>query len=233
MPIENEKMENQHTRVWELLPWYVNGTLSASESETVQAHLADCPQCQREVARCARLATTVKSSGQDVWAPTPKHLSAVWARIDEATRADERATNATGLLARLRGWLSASPQPMRWALAVQGALVLALASAVVLREAPGPAAQYGTLSNAQPRPAGQHTTLRMVFADDLTQKELRELLQRIGAAIADGPSPTGVYTIELPRATPGSTQMRQLVADLRAQTDKVKFVEVVSPEPSE
>ena len=36
-------------RIFELLPWYVNGSLSTEETRKVEAHLKDCPTCQKEL----------------------------------------------------------------------------------------------------------------------------------------------------------------------------------------
>lgn len=38
---ERKDHERVHRRVWELLPWYVNGTLSHPERQGVEAHLAE------------------------------------------------------------------------------------------------------------------------------------------------------------------------------------------------
>ena len=46
-----DRGERLHERVWNLLPWYVNGTLSLKERERVEAHLAACRRCLCDGAR--------------------------------------------------------------------------------------------------------------------------------------------------------------------------------------
>src|SRR5512135_3643787 len=41
---------SNHDKVWSLLPWYINGSLEASELELVEQHLRICLRCRREVA---------------------------------------------------------------------------------------------------------------------------------------------------------------------------------------
>ena len=55
----------------ELMPWYVNGTLSSDEARQVAAHLAECAQCRDELAQLMRLQVEVRSAiqGLDGMAP--------------------------------------------------------------------------------------------------------------------------------------------------------------------
>ena len=39
---------NEHDKVLELLPWFVNGTLSADETGRVETHLAGCAECRED-----------------------------------------------------------------------------------------------------------------------------------------------------------------------------------------
>lgn len=55
-----------HAAVDEMLPWYVNGTLEASEHARVDAHLVECAECRDGVVELRRLARAVTGAG-----PTP------------------------------------------------------------------------------------------------------------------------------------------------------------------
>ena len=37
-----------HDKVWELIPWFVNGRLSEDDAAAVEAHLAECERCRDE-----------------------------------------------------------------------------------------------------------------------------------------------------------------------------------------
>ena len=62
---------DSHEEVWKLLPWYVNGTLNTQEVEDVEVHLAACPVCQTELARCRDIAAAVRAAREDPWVPSP------------------------------------------------------------------------------------------------------------------------------------------------------------------
>uniref|UniRef100_A0AAN0MM07 Zf-HC2 domain-containing protein n=1 Tax=Yoonia rhodophyticola TaxID=3137370 RepID=A0AAN0MM07_9RHOB len=48
--------------IWELIPWYVNGSLPEDEAATVAAHSETCPDCEAEIARQQVLAKKVATT---------------------------------------------------------------------------------------------------------------------------------------------------------------------------
>src|SRR5215831_1323709 len=78
---------SEHAEVWEMLPWYVNGTLSDHERASVEAHLVTCAACQAELARCHDLAAAVRVAAADGWEPSAEHFARVLARLDATTAA--------------------------------------------------------------------------------------------------------------------------------------------------
>jgi anti-sigma factor RsiW len=218
-----------HQEVWKLLPWYANGTLTREEAAEVEAHLATCPACQVELTRCHEISTAVHVERQDAWSPSPEHFRELLAQVD-AVEAHEASNNSgwARWQPRLASWLKETPRPVRWAMAFQGVLVLVLASALVWQTAPSPPELYETLSSeAEPVLAGR-MQVRVIFAEDKTEKELRELLSRIEATIVQGPSPAGVYTVEVPQA---GSALESVLKELRAHP-KVRLAEPVSTGPA-
>jgi len=186
--------------VWDLLPWYANGTLEDGERRAVESHLAACARCREELAACRGLGEILRQVPEIAPAPHPAHLSRLLAQIDDGERAARLP-----LLESLRGLLTATPRTVRWALAAQLVLVLGLAGALLLhrpvpRNPAAPAASYVTLSDPAPAaPASSSIVrLRVVFAPGTTEQEIRDLLLGIRGQIAAGPSPFGVYTVEVP-----------------------------------
>jgi Putative zinc-finger len=213
----------QHDSIWELLPWYVNESLSPQESAEVESHLSACPLCQAEVARCNNLNQSVKSNPQDTWKPSAPHFAKILNNVDAI---EQRATTkkSAGWLANWLPWLSATPGPARFALGLQGALVLALATTLLYRGLV-PTDDYRTLSD--PAPATQITgpQIRVVFAEDITEKEMRTLLLNISSRLIAGPSSLGVYTIAL-SSEHSVPNANHAIAQLRAHP-KVRLAEIV------
>lgn len=221
----NPTIDNKsHEYVWELLPWYVNGTLSRQEVSEVDAHLAQCPACQRELARCADTQSAVKTEREQDWAPSHEHFASVLANVDGFEARRGAAPGWREDLRRWFSWLTETPRPARWALAFQGALVVALGSALLVR-ALLPAEPYQTLTRPGEQASAHNSQLRVVFDDALTEKELRGLLNRIHGSIVQGPSSVGAYTVEL--NTQAQSAQRAAVAELRGHP-KVRLAEPVA-----
>jgi hypothetical protein len=70
-----------HTKSWELLPWYVNGTLHDSEWQLVDDHIRGCKLCEVEVRRCAVIAAAVRIGDTERWTPSAERIKRILARL--------------------------------------------------------------------------------------------------------------------------------------------------------
>jgi Putative zinc-finger len=204
--------ERVHQRIWELLPWYANGTLPDPDRERVEAHVALCRRCEDEVEVCRRTAAAVKSQGEVAPSPHPIQLRRTLARIDDFERSriwaaanseasEDSNQTGRGFGAPLRALIAATPRPLRGALVAQVAIIVLLLGVLAwseLHPAPAPVT-YQTLSDPAAAPAPT-VALRVMFSPRTTEKEMRELLQGVRGQITAGPSSIGVYTVEVPAA---------------------------------
>jgi hypothetical protein len=172
-----------HNRVFEVLPWLVNGTLTDPELSAVEAHVRDCVTCRIAVREQKRLQTTIRQQ------PTVP-LSADQA-FDELMRNVESRRgrpNRSPWLGGLRD---------RTSVAVAAGLIVAVIGALgfLTRSSNiGERAEYATLSYDA---RGNAARIDVIFASWVTENDMRELLNEIGATIVGGPSDLGRYTIQL------------------------------------
>lgn len=215
-----------HEEVWDLLPWFVNGSLDEGEALTVEEHVEACGICREEVRYWRGFAQVLQDEGDLAISP-----DADLARLRR--RLDDTGPAAPGRRSRPRAgghpWLAGlrrAPTAMRWALAAQLAAILLLGGLLATSwtgpepaslEAPtetGPSAATGpfrTLSDAPaPAAAGDGTLLRVVFADQAREREIRGALIAVGGRIVDGPSPTGVYTVAVDEGGDPSAALESL-----------------------
>jgi Putative zinc-finger len=209
--------EKLHERVWSLLPWYVNGTLPQRERERVETHLEVCHRCQEEERTCRRTAEAVQSAGEVAPTPHPVQLQRVLARIDETERGERTSRPPRWRFPSLL--VEATPRALRGALLAQVAIIVLLAGVLIWQElhtgpqgVPAPAV-YRTLSDAPPA-RGPVLRLRLMFSPQATEKQIRELLLDVRGELTGGPSPLGVYTIEVPA---GRDSLRAVLARLRSE----------------
>ena len=223
---------NHHQKVWEILPWYVNGTLEGHEHELVARHILRCQSCADEVVRCQSIATAVRGSEKAAMTPSPEHFARLMERIDR----ESTPAGAERWRIRVREWLEKirllfreTPSLFRWALAAETAAIVLLAATMIWQASVAPSLLYRTLSDAGSGPALGRVHLQVVFADDITEREIRTLLGSIGATIVAGPTPMAVYTVALvanDREAPART--RETLALLRANP-KVRLAEAKQP----
>jgi len=203
-----ERGDRLHRRVWDLLPWYANGTLEDGERRAVESHLAACSRCREELSACRGLGELLLEVPEVAPAPHPAHLARIMEKIGDHERAAWRSP-----LESLRNLLTATPRPVRWALAAQLVLVLGLSAGLALHRQPPIAAPvtYQTLSD-RPSAAVPVSGLRVVFAPGATEQEIRDLLLGTRGQIVSGPSSLGVYTVEVPT---GPDPLDKVLAHLR------------------
>jgi anti-sigma factor RsiW len=214
-----ERGDRLHRRVWDLLPWYTNGTLEDGERRVVETHLAVCPRCREELAACRGLGEILRQVPEIAPEPHPAHLARILAQIGD----DERTASP---LESLRNLLTATPGTVRWALAAQLLLVVLLAGGLAggllvrrpVSQSPAapaaPTAVYQTLSDSAPAAPASTVRLRIVFASGTAEQEIRDLLLGIRGQITAGPSPLGVYTVEVPA---GPDPLAGVLVHLRKQ----------------
>jgi anti-sigma-K factor RskA len=198
----NNTINTEHTELEGLIPWYVNGTLSAEESAAVEQHMAVCKQCQSEALRCQSLVGQLPAA-QEIWKPSAAHFADILANVDKleavTAKPDTRRTKARlGFFQRISVGLSQTPSPVRWTLAFETLAFAALALFLVLPNSPIPKTGriFETLSNAE-LPTTKGKSIRLVFSEDMTTRELFDLLKQAKAQIRQGPSEVGSYTVEV------------------------------------
>lgn len=210
-----------------LLPWFVNGRLSAADADRVTQHLEHCGICRADVAEQRALRVALKSGGSVEYAPQAG-LAKTLARIDELTRDTgagfdaEPVPVAAGRSVRRFGvtqWLTAAVIVQAIGLGVVGSAYLARPGTE--RSAP----RYATLSAPALAPAASGPHIRAVFAESMTVAELKSLLANQNLLIVAGPSEAGVFTLGLSAA--GEPRLEVPLAGLRASR-QVLFAEPAS-----
>jgi anti-sigma factor RsiW len=216
--------------VWELLPWYTNDTLDEEECHDVEAHLATCSPCQAELAKCHSLAEARHEAAGVAWSPSPDRMSRLLSHIDavEAHQVWPRRwwEQLCAWCIGEHSWWQRTPYPVRWALAAQGMLILALVSTIVWQSTLLPVSPYRTLADVSAPAPRERMQIRVVFADDMTTQEIRRLLSDVGGTIVKGPSPLGVYTVGV-SAVGSPDRLGQVLDAVRAH-QKVRLAESVA-----
>jgi anti-sigma factor RsiW len=209
-----------------LLPWYLNGTLTPAETGEVERHLATCASCRAEVEAWRRLRPAVDAAVASRPAPPADLFARVRARIGSEAPAAARPTAATPWWERAAAAVfellppRLAPAMALAVIVVQLGALAAVGTVAYRAQQALVVTQSGPEGRRPPAPGAVH--LRVAFQESAPEGEIRALLQRLEAAIVDGPSSAGFYIVETP-ATAGGRP----AADALGASPLVRFVERV------
>jgi len=212
----------EHQEIGQLLPWFVNGRLSETDCQRVDAHLRVCEACTEELAAQQRI-YGVMSVDAGVERMPVAGLNRLRTRIESLDEAAP-APAAPDETARRQAPAGSSSRQRRGAIAASIAATAVGALALLWNQhehriAP---ANYYTVTTTAQQPAD--TVIRAVFAPTVTLSELQGLLDDAHLKIVSGPTEAGVYSL----AMSGSQSVDWSLQRLRGH-EVVRFAESVVP----
>ena len=211
-----------HETVVGLLPWYANGTLADDERQYVEDHVRACLTCHLELKKERELHELVQSSPTVNLGPE-EGFDKLSHRLDDSGRGGRRAPvePLAWAMERLLGQWLAYASAMRFSIAA--VVLLAVVGALSWRTVPqavvldDPA--YVTLTSGS---VSAGNVLDIVFADHVSELELRALVSEIDGSIVAGPTAVGRYRI---RVRDGAVEDADLTNLIRAlsRDERVRF----------
>jgi len=176
----------------ELMPWYANGTLKAEDREWVDRCVAADGDARAELEWYRALQSTIAQSVSGV----PPDLGL--ARTLQRIRADRPA-----LRERIRGWLGAAALGSVAALARPIAAIAAVGLIAVQGGVIYSLVRHGQDDAQQVRalralPTDERPLLRVNFAPDAKEADIRLLLSAVEGSLVGGPGQLGDYYVRVP-----------------------------------
>jgi len=204
-----------HRRVWEQIPWILNGSASEADVLSAQEHLRQCADCREAMAFEQRLREALTQRPPDV-----SDTEAGWQRL--SARLDRSESP------RLPTRSSSSAPYTRW-----------LAAAVIVEAlALGAMVTWGSLDHGERLSRGSYQTLslpesarpvptiRVVLAPDMTLEQFRVLLRDAHLQVVAGPGESGVWSLA-PAEDADSVATDGALRELR-RNPSVRFAEPIN-----
>jgi anti-sigma factor RsiW len=205
----------EHEAITLLLPWYVNGTVSALDRQRVDAHVAACAACRNDLEFERRIHARVASDAVIEHIPAAS-LNRLQARLDDL---ESHATLSQRVTRK------AHRPSLPWL----GLMAASIAGAVVTvgfytargLHKPGDVSSpaYYTVTDPEPRPSNE--VIRAVFVPTITLVELQALLDEAQLKIVSGPTEAGVYSLAAQSSRPVGLSLALL-----RQHQTVRFAEI-------
>jgi anti-sigma factor RsiW len=188
-----------HEQAEELLPWYATGQLDDADRSIVEAHLAACARCQRQLAGERRMVDQFQAFSPEV--------DSGWARMRQRLEAPA-AHRPSGIVRNLADLWQLLKRPAVAALATAQVALLAIAAAIAPSLGSAPA--YVALGDkAQPAPSAN---VIILFRPEATEADMRAALRQNGASLVGGPTDADAYLLSVP-ASQRATALEKLRAD--------------------
>jgi len=224
-----------HQEIVELLPWYVNATLDPGERDLVATHLEGCNECAHELRSLTAIRKAVIAVGDQSPEPSAGLLDRALAEIENYERkrsaaqaVSQKPSKPNSFRERIRtfgvSWWPATPVFARVAMAAQLAALLVVGT-LALYQHNHPGVVYKSLSETSGQETGSTARARISvgFQDKASAREIRQALSEVGGTIVDGPSPLGLYTVQLPFAPDQSEEVDRVVQKLLQNRRVVSF----------
>lgn len=215
-----------HRDVVELLPWYVNATLTEPERRAVESHLPACDRCAQEVEELKTIQAVTREAALP--APDPGGLARALARIEQEEQSREPAWRRLGAWweAARSGWAALwGPVPIvaRVALAAQLGLILGLSALLLLRVEGRQPFQTVAGPSGPATVRGRVALIAVGFVEAAPESAIRRTILGLGGTIVAGPSPLGLYTVAVPLPAEKGEELETLLQALREDRQVVRF----------
>jgi len=200
---ERAALSPSESQALELLPWYVNGTLTGDEREQVRRELRSSLTCRLEYERLCRMQDLMRRDDPE-HAAADRAFERLTARIQGS-----RQTPGTHTVARL--------VPARWLPFVAAAALLPFAFGIVWWAGQDPEVAPATYTTLTTTEAGEAEAplLRLVFATSVPEETRRAIIADLGLELAAPPAADGMYTFAVPKGRDAQLIAAQLRADPR------------------
>jgi hypothetical protein len=200
-----------HETVIELLPWFVNGTLTEDERRAVEHHLRDCLPCRATLKDERRLADAMQlemTADKEAERNFQRLLDALDRGEPPRRTASRRAAAFPRTAAAAAALLLVAIGAVSWLIIDRG-------------RAPPEPGEYATAADSLSQ-SGRRVDI--VFADGVTEAQIRDLLTTIGGTIVSGPSGVGRYTIRVDDREPLDALIARLKKDPRIRLVSRSFI---------
>lgn len=192
----------EHADVEALLPWYVNGTLTARERERTRRHLERCGECRDAVELLTDMQSAVRRNDATPIVP-PANPEVLHALID------------------CRAWRRKKQRRTALAAGVAGLALAAFAAGFMLsggNAVPTEPPRYRTLTS-DPGATAMDYVFELRFEDGAAPADRERVLGTLGALQVNAVEPAGTYRVTLGLAARSLDELERFTDELEAMPE--------------
>lgn len=208
-----------------LLPWYLNGTLAASDVAKVETYLDSHPDMATQLATLREDMDESIYANEAITGPSGAALDRLMADIEQETPMRHRVAQVKrGFLTSIDEFLrSLSPGRLGFA-AMAAAAVIMLQAGFVGTMMLSPPSGGSTYETASGDPALTGTFVLIQFKPGASFNQVSTLLSEQGAEIVAGPKPGGLFRVRVSTKKLDDAQRLALIDNLRSNDTLINMV---------
>lgn len=217
--------KSEHQKVWDLLPWFINRSLDATEQAIVENHIKTCVTCRIELNQQQQIYSTLQQA--DLLQQVSK---ASFSQLKKRIKTEPAVTLVKGQKENEKPWKFSFPFPNWVQNAAFAAVLLLLISPLVFYswlEQPAIGGEYRTL--AQSIDPGQFNrkskVIRVIFADEADKDQIKTVMDSLAGYKIDGPYVNGIYEVHINSEQANAHTITEVITQLRNDTS-VFFAEL-------
>lgn len=218
------KMTNQseHQRAWDLLPWYINRSLDPAEHAIVKNHIKTCITCRIELNQQERLFREIQQTdllqqvSQASFVQLKKRIE-TQPEVYISSNSDVLNKNLIFFPFQIR-FLSFAKYTALAASLLFLTVPFMLNSLTVQPEIEG---AYRTLASSTESADNINNVVRIVFADHPDSEQIDAVVHSVSGHIIKGPSPNGVYEVQIGDHQTDSHQVNDAIFRLREHSSVI------------
>jgi hypothetical protein len=208
-------LEGEPDELEALLPWHVNGTLSARDANRVEEALARNPALARQHAVIQDEYAETILLNESLGVPSSRAMQKLFAAID--AEPERKPSFSLGLSARIAGFFAGlSPRTLAYSAAACAIALLLQAGvigAVLLKDRGDGAYQAASY----PSSAGSAGPIALIrFAPDARMSDINAFLGTYKASIIDGPK-AGTFRVQIGDKALSKDDAARLIAQIQSE----------------
>ncbi|MBK9663076.1 MAG: zf-HC2 domain-containing protein [Nitrosomonas sp.] len=220
---------NEHQKVWTLLPWSVNQSLDPVEQAIVNRHVKTCITCRIELNQQQQVFDKIQQAGilQQISHASFTRLQKrieTQPKLDDFAKPNEPEKVLKHFPYQFLGFFKY--------IAVAASILL-LAFPLMqdsLIDQPELKGDYRTLANPT-EGERRNNMIRIVFATPSNPEQISAILSDVSGQIVKGPSPTGIYEVQIGDQQTNLQEVKDAVSRLQNNV-RVIFAELAHGLPS-
>jgi hypothetical protein len=214
----------QRSAIEELLPFYVNGRISAADKARVEKALANDSELAMRLEIIREDMAETALLNESLGAPSPRVLDRLMAGIEAEPRQAPLLMRARGGFLTWLGQLLAAQPPRRLAYASAAALALiaiqgAALTGFALRSGGG-----GFQTASAPGTQASERYVLLSFKPEAKAGDIAAFFKRYDASVVDGPRANGAFKVRVGDASLTPAQVDAIAARMKAEGEIVGFV---------